>query len=301
MQNKPLKAASRNFEAHYINLEIERLASNIVALLKNQSNYWSNPIDTLDYSIFSKDGKIENRTSSENIEEPISLLKSETEYLTLKFANILKTSNLGLELGSDDYFIVAIDYVNHIFRFNVCVLGYQNVEAIFNIITEGIPLIQTNLPDRHHYIYQYLKSFYKDNPNFDKNIFLIMRFMDSPPFPEIIKSIEITCKNHDLNLVRADYKNYTDDLWDNILTYMYGCKYAIAIFDQINYREFNPNVAIEVGFMLAQTKRVLLLKDQSIPALPTDIVGKIYNSFNTYQPEQTIPPQLEKWFNDCDL
>lgn len=85
------------------------------------------------------------------------------------------------------------------------------------------------------------------------------------------------------------------------MTYMYGSTNGIAVFDQINYREFNPNVALEVGFMLAQNKRVLLLKDLSIPIMPTDIIGKIYRSFNTYQPRETIPPQLEKWFIDCAL
>jgi len=82
---------------------------------------------------------------------------------------------------------------------------------------------------------------------------------------------------------------------------MYSCGSAIALFDQINYREFNPNVATEVGFMLALGKPVLLLKDQSIVAMPTDIIGKIYRPFNTYEPENTIPPQVQKWLQDYQL
>lgn len=101
--------------------------------------------------------------------------------------------------------------------------------------------------------------------------------------------------------MRADDKEYTDDLWDNVLTYLYGCDYAIAVFDQINYREFNPNVALEVGFLLAQCKRVLLLKDVSISVMPADIVGKIYRPFNTYDPLRSIPPQIKKWLEDYGI
>ena len=96
-------------------------------------------------------------------------------------------------------------------------------------------------------------------------------------------------------------RKYTDDLWDNVLTYIYGCNQAIAIFDQVNLRDFNPNVALEVGFLLAQCKRVLLLKDKAIPVMPTDIVGKIYRPFDTYSPSITIPPQIIRWLQDYGI
>jgi nucleoside 2-deoxyribosyltransferase len=154
------------------------------------------------------------------------------------------------------------------------------------------------LPPEHAYLENCLSKFSEDNVDFRKNLFLIMRFQNQNPFPEIVATIRRVCDTHGLKALRADDREYTDDVWDNVMTYMYGCSSAIAVFDQINYREFNPNVALEVGFMLAQRKPVLLLKDTAIPALPTDIVGKRYRPFDTYDPIITIPPQIGKWIAD---
>jgi hypothetical protein len=131
--------------------------------------------------------------------------------------------------------------------------------------------------------------------------FSLCDFKDEHPFSSIAKTIREVCSLNELNILRADDKEYTDDLWDNVLTYMYGCGSAIAVFDQINARDFNPNVALEVGFFFAMCKPVLLLKDISIPVLPADIVGKRYRGFNTYEPETTIPPQIEKWLQDYSI
>lgn len=52
---------------------------------------------------------------------------------------------------------------------------------------------------------------------------------------------------------------------------------------------------------MARGTPLLLMKDVAIPQLPTDIVGKIYKSFNTYEPTKTIPSQVEKWLRDYGL
>ncbi len=159
-------------------------------------------------------------------------------------------------------------------------------------------LIGIELPPAHKYLESYLRNFLKDNPDTEKNIFLIMRFKGEPPFRRIVEIIRQSCLERGLKVLRADEKEYTDDLWDNVLTYMYGCDSAIAVFDQINARDFNPNVALEAGFFYARCKPVLLLKDIAIPAMPSDIAGRIYRGFNTYDPEGTLAPQVEKWLHD---
>jgi hypothetical protein len=128
-----------------------------------------------------------------------------------------------------------------------------------------------------------------------------MRFKKEDPLLKIEEAIRNVCARRNLNVIRSDDKEYSDNLLDNVMTYIYGCGSGIAVFDQINYREFNPNVALEVGLMLAQCKKILLLKDKAIHSMPTDVVGKIYKEFDTYNPLTTIPPQVDKWITDYGL
>ena len=58
------------------------------------------------------------------------------------------------------------------------------------------------------------------------------------------------------------------------------------------------NVALEVGYMFALGRPVCLLKDRTLKALPTDLVGKLYREFDCYSADQTIPDQLTKWLRD---
>jgi predicted nucleotide-binding protein len=79
---------------------------------------------------------------------------------------------------------------------------------------------------------------------------------------------------------------------------MLGCKYGVSVFEEIDERDLNPNVAIELGFMFGLGKRCLILKDQRMPKMPADIIGKLYKQFDTYDMEATIASAVVSWFND---
>jgi len=49
---------------------------------------------------------------------------------------------------------------------------------------------------------------------------------------------------------------------------------------------------------MAMNKPVLLLKDQTVEAIQSDLTGKLYKTFDPYNPKGTIPDQLTKWFED---
>ena len=99
-------------------------------------------------------------------------------------------------------------------------------------------------------------------------------------------------------MLRADDKDYTGDLWDNVCVYMLGCRFGVAVFEEIDVREFNPSVALELGFMLALSKRCLLLKEQRMTQMPTDIVGKLYKPFDSYNIPATISVAVAQWMRD---
>ncbi|WP_167755843.1 hypothetical protein [Vitreimonas flagellata] len=142
-----------------------------------------------------------------------------------------------------------------------------------------------------------LDAFSTDHPEYDRNVFVAMRFAQTKQNDEIWNSISATLRNFGMFAHRADAKSYPqdDDLWNNVCVYMLGCKYGICVFDQIDDRDFNPNVQIEYGFMRACNKRVLLLKDQRQPTMPVDITGKIRREFDTYDIASTVAKQVSDW------
>lgn len=160
---------------------------------------------------------------------------------------------------------------------------------------------QLNLPHGFEHFSRYFPAFLSDHPSIEHNVFLMMRFKDGFQYKEIEKTIRQCMAKYGLNVLRADDKDYTGDLWENVCLYMLGSKYGIAVFEEIDEREFNPSVALELGFMLAHDKRCLILKDQRMPKMPTDIVGKLYKQFDTYNISASISFCIDSWVRDIGL
>lgn len=128
-----------------------------------------------------------------------------------------------------------------------------------------------------------------------------MQFTPTRAHEAILSSVKATLTKFSLKGLRADEKEYSDEILTNIRTYMHGCDFGIAVFERLLKDEFNPNVALEVGYMMAHGKPVLLLKDNTLKHLHTDIVGKLYRDFDPQDPEGTIPSQIESWLRDKGL
>ena len=150
-------------------------------------------------------------------------------------------------------------------------------------------------------IQESLQKFRSDHPDSSKNAFIMMQFTDDNSHNQILRSIENLLSNHGLKGLRADHKDYHTDLYFNILTYIYGCSFGIAVFDRISSDDFNPNVSFELGYSLAINKPVCILKDDTHKALQTDLLGKLYKSFSVQNIDGTISKQLLKWLRDQDL
>lgn len=143
-----------------------------------------------------------------------------------------------------------------------------------------------------------LEKFRTDFPDGTKTAFLIMRFGSTPLHEQIVDSIKQTLKKHSIIGIRADDKEYMDDLFPNVKVYLHGCDFGIAVYERIMSDDFNPNVSLEVGYLFGMKKPVLLLKDQTLKTLNTDLTGKIYREFDPTRPANTIPNALESWLRD---
>lgn len=140
-----------------------------------------------------------------------------------------------------------------------------------------------------------------DQPH-ERSVFVMMRYRESENYEAIEKAIVEELRAYGLAARLAKNKAYTDDLWENVRVYMYASKYGVAVFEEIDERSFNPNVSMELGFMYALGRRVLLLKDKRMPTMPTDVVGRIYRAFDTYRIAASIKRQIKEWAeNDLGL
>jgi hypothetical protein len=175
-------------------------------------------------------------------------------------------------------------------------LANQYVKAILEAMkqkTEKISDDAITFPE----IAKEIEAFIADHKG-KKTAFIIMQFSKTTAHDKIVQTIKDTLNKHGIIGLRADDKEYADDLFANMKTYMHCCDFGIGVFERILEDNFNPNVSIEVGYMMGLRKNVCLLKDQTLKNLPTDLMGKLYKQFDPQNVEKTLPDQLEKWMKD---
>lgn len=117
---------------------------------------------------------------------------------------------------------------------------------------------------------------------FDKNVLCMTRFPEksdaSDPLHQLVPGLRHALALHGLTLHVADDRALDDDLFSNVAAYMWACRYGVAILEDRVGRGVNGNVLIELGAMVMAGRRCLLIKDEALPKLPTDLVARIYKS-----------------------
>lgn len=170
--------------------------------------------------------------------------------------------------------------------------GYRSVDNNFSPVEN---LVLHHAPGE---ISSSLERFRCDYPDPTRLAFIMMQFGATKAHQQILSSVRSSLQTHGFIALRADDKEYHDDLFFNILTYIYGCRFGIAIFERIEDNSFNPNVSLEVGYMTGIGKPVCYLKDKTLPSLQTDLIGKLYRQFDSFDPQSTIEPSLTQWMRD---
>jgi hypothetical protein len=153
-----------------------------------------------------------------------------------------------------------------------------------------------------------LREFFERHP-FETNVFGMTRFPDEDedkgpdPVAPALKMARTVCEEHGLTFHLASDRQIVDDLWPNVAAHMWGCKYAIAFFEDRRQRGINYNLSIEGGSTMVLGRRVAILKDrtidvgQTVERLPTDLTGRIYKSVDLDKPA-TVRKALAAWIKD---
>lgn len=146
-----------------------------------------------------------------------------------------------------------------------------------------------------------LQRFLSTHP-FETNIFGMTRYPSEGlekidligPALEAVRSV---CKSHGFDFHLASDGAIHDNLWTNVAGHMWGSRYGIAFFENTKAEGLNHNLTIEVGSMLMTGRRCALLKDKSVPKMPTDLVGQIYKDVNL-EDTASISESIHLWFRD---
>jgi hypothetical protein len=117
---------------------------------------------------------------------------------------------------------------------------------------------------------------------------------DPDPVAGALEAARDCCADHGLEFHLASDRAIVDDLWPNVAAHMWASRYGIAFFEDRRERGLNYNLTIEVGGMLITGRRCALLKDKSILKMPTDLVGKIYQSVDL-DSERQVRKALHGW------
>ena len=148
------------------------------------------------------------------------------------------------------------------------------------------------------------REFLNDHPDYRSNVFLMTRFDSNEPYlGQLDAEVRAVLRDYGLNPVRADDRIYPSDrnLWNNVCVYMIGCSLGIAILEDRGINEFNPNVAIEYGFMRGLNKPSLLLADRGFRNLRADVIGTLREEFDLLSMSTTVRPTIERWLRDLGI
>ena len=213
-------------------------------------------------------------------------------------------------LARDETFAVFATTENDLRQRQVQVLHYwistyspfdPPIEPKVEDIMEEIPLI---LPEYEH-LKKNVTDFVGDFA-FHQSIFVMMKWEDKDMaarkkeiLTDIFAGVSEAASPFGLTARRADRKTYHTQLWDNLCTYMIGCKYGIAILEDKVLPELNPNVTLELGFMRALGRHVLLFVEENFKHNRIDLLDTIPKKFTIDKKgkvnKESIRSEVQNW------
>jgi Predicted nucleotide-binding protein containing TIR-like domain/haloacid dehalogenase-like hydrolase len=139
---------------------------------------------------------------------------------------------------------------------------------------------------------------------YEKNVFIMTPFRNEARYRETVKCIRNALQKFELQGWVAADLDLHDQLWGNVETFLVGCRAGIAILTHDDVQGgnrtspltiFNPNVLLELGYLLSHRKPILILKDKTVPKLPTDLGGFIYADFDLENAAHSIFSAVDRW------
>lgn len=130
----------------------------------------------------------------------------------------------------------------------------------------------------------------------ESNVFFMTRFREADYFKAVSDAVRDGVRAFGLEFLRADDPNLDGDiLWKKIQNCLDACHFGVALFENIDDPDINPNVSLELGYMMGLNRRYLLLKEKRLRHLATDLVGHFYREFDMYNIRPSTLREIANW------
>ncbi len=136
----------------------------------------------------------------------------------------------------------------------------------------------------------------------ESNLFMMTRFSDTAYHAAISAAVADGVNAFGLEFVRADNPNWSaSTLWERVQYCLDACHFGVAVFESIDRSDFNPNIFLELGYLMALKRQCLLLKEQRLQGLPADLGGHMYKTFDSMDIRPTVLGQVADWLKEIGV
>jgi hypothetical protein len=103
--------------------------------------------------------------------------------------------------------------------------------------------------------------------------------------------------------VDASEKSLQQETWRNIKEFLDNCAFGVVVIDSFSpndNNEFNPNIFLEIGYLLARGKHLLILIQNNLERkLPTDVKPFLYTTFDSQDIDSYgLKVKIHKWITN---
>jgi protein-tyrosine-phosphatase len=139
-------------------------------------------------------------------------------------------------------------------------------------------------------------------PVAESNLFLMTRFAKTDQLDAISRGVAQSATAFGLEFVRADDTNVPGEhLWQKVEQCMRATKFGVAVFDHIDKPEHNPNISLELGYMLALGNKCLLLREKQVPRVMADLQGFLHKQFDAEDISDTVLGAMADWLREVGV
>lgn len=133
--------------------------------------------------------------------------------------------------------------------------------------------------------------------------FLIRKFEERKDRSILIQTVKNTFKENGLKLVDTLEHRFHNELWPNIKEYLDNCAFGVIVIDNFSPQDnnrFNPNTFLEIGYLIALQKPILILLQNSLEKeLPADVKPFIYQTFDSEDRDSpTLKNKISQWIKN---
>jgi hypothetical protein len=126
-------------------------------------------------------------------------------------------------------------------------------------------------------------------------VLLLMRFDDSEVMQAIHNAVVGEGDRHGYDVVRADDRDYTGELWTNVELCIRRAQLVICVLEDIERRDCDANVMVELGFALGLGRRTLLLVERRLPPVPAVLRHRMTRSFDVHALPRSVEKVVGRW------